>query len=284
MQLLQILLQQKGVHIVVRRIGCRQYFAGIVERLCQNYPSFLLPLHLQIQFITMQSAPVPIELEDTGQFFLKPTLANRYQVLGTLGQGGMTTVYKGLDTFTSKLCIIKVIHPGMGRSEELKDSWQRESALLARLKHPNLPAFLGFFELLDGRICLVTELIEGETLQEKLNRGEAPFSEEQVVLWAYQLCDALNTLHNRPAPIIHENVKPENIMVDKYGQIKLIDFGIARIFKPGKQVIQMPLIPLGTPGYCAPEQFGTGQTDARSDIYSLGVTLFHLTYRTRSLS
>jgi serine/threonine protein kinase len=117
------------------------------------------------------------------------------------------------------------------------------------------------------------EFINGRTLHEMLAESQRPFSESLVIQWAYQLCDVLGYLHNQNPKIIFRDLKPDNIMITVDNQVKLIDFGIVRFFTPGKK---KDTIALGTKGYAAPEQFGSGQTDERSDIYSLGATLFHL--------
>lgn len=199
-------------------------------------------------------------------------LADRYELLGTIGQGGMGHIYKGLDRRTNQLCVIKQIFLGANDIEDTRFMFERKAQLLLSLKHPYLVSCVDYVELPD-RLILVTEYIEGETLQEKLTRSRTPFAENQVVSWALQLCDVLDYLHNHTPPIIHRNINLENILIDRYGQIKLVGFGIARTFKPGKR---RDTGPMGTVGYAPPEQYGNAQTDARSDIYSLGVTLFTL--------
>ena len=154
--------------------------------------------------------------------------------------------------------------------------FRREAQLLRRLRHPNLPPVSDEFAIGD-RNYLVMEYVPGSTLQQMLDRGEGPFPESRVVAWANQLCDVLDYLHRQQPPIIFRDLKPANIMIDREGTVKLIDFGIARLFTPGKS---RDTTTLGTPGYAAPEQYGKGQTDARSDLYALGATLpFLLTAR-----
>jgi len=117
------------------------------------------------------------------------------------------------------------------------------------------------------------EYVDGNTLETLLTGQGHPFTEAKVRLWLDQLCSALTYLHSRHAPVIFRDLRPANIMLDRSGQIKLIDFGIARSFKPGKA---KDTAQLGTLGYAPPEQYGQGQTDARSDIYALGATLHRL--------
>ena len=153
-----------------------------------------------------------------------------------------------------------------------------EARILSRLNHPNLPAFTDFFT--EGpRHYLVMEYIDGSTLEELLDRNKGPFSEPRVLGWARQLCDVFEYLHNQQPPVIFRDMKPGNVMLTRSGRIKLIDFGIARLFRhSGSQDTQL----LGTPGFAPPEQYGSSQTDERSDMYSLAMTLFQLL--TRSIS
>src|SRR5258708_5990117 len=153
-----------------------------------------------------------------------------------------------------------------------------EARIISRLNHPNLPAFKDFFT--EGeRHFLVMEYIDGSTLEDLLERNNVPFSDPGVLGWARQLCDVLEYLHSQEPPVIFRDMKPGNIMLTRSGRIKLIDFGIARLFRhSGSQDTQL----LGTPGFAPPEQYGSAQTDERSDIYSLAMTLFQLL--TRSIS
>jgi hypothetical protein len=147
-----------------------------------------------------------------------------------------------------------------------------EARILSRLNHPNLPAFTDFFT--EGtRHFLVMEFVDGNTLEYLLEANHGPFTERRVLGWARQLCDVLEYLHSQQPPIIFRDLKPGNIMLTRGGRIKLIDFGIARLFRSsGAQDTQL----LGTPGFAPPEQYGSAQTDERSDIYSLAMTLFQL--------
>ena len=144
--------------------------------------------------------------------------------------------------------------------------------MLAQLAHPNIPKVTDYFTE-NNKHYIVMEFVPGETLEDHLVRQRAPCNEQEVRQWAGQLCDVLAYLHSQNPPIIFRDLKPGNIMLTPQGQIKLVDFGIARLFKPGKasdtQVV-------GTPGFASPEQYGRGQTDGRSDVYSLGVVLHHL--------
>jgi serine/threonine-protein kinase len=150
-------------------------------------------------------------------------------------------------------------------------AFEQEAILLAKLNHPNLPRVIDSFSE-EGRQYLVMEFVQGQTLEKLLDQRSDPFTEKEVLSWAIQLCDVLSYLHNQPQPIIFRDLKPSNIMIDQSGQIKLIDFGIVRFFKPGKAKDTMAI---GTQGYCAAEAI-SGQTDARSDLYSLCVVLHEM--------
>lgn len=179
------------------------------------------------------------------------------------------------------LCAIKEMSLSMVPPEEQARAIQNfkiEAKMLWGLSHPNLPAFTNFFTE-NQCYFLVMEYIDGNTLEDLLERQAAPFPERRVLRWAEQLCDVLEYLHSQNPPIIFRDMKPGNIMLTRQGHIKLIDFGIARFFRPAHGPDTQLL---GTPGYAPPEQYGTAQTDERSDIYSLGMTLFHLLTNTLS--
>jgi serine/threonine protein kinase/regulator of sirC expression with transglutaminase-like and TPR domain len=204
-------------------------------------------------------------------------LAGRYQLLSRIGQGGMGAVYKAADTrFNNRPVAIKEMSStGLSPAslQEAVTAFEREAHLLADLLHPNLPRIYEHFAEND-RSYLVMDFIEGQTLEEYLEQiGGGPLPVDQVIKWAEQLCDVLNYLHTHQPPIVFRDLKPANVMISESGHIFLIDFGIARIFKPGKQ---HDTVALGSPGYAAPEQYGKSQSTPRSDIYSLGALLHHL--------
>jgi serine/threonine protein kinase/regulator of sirC expression with transglutaminase-like and TPR domain len=213
----------------------------------------------------------------TGSLPDQTLLAGRYQLLSRIGQGGMGAVYKAADTrFNNRpLAIKEMSSTGLppARLLEAEAAFEREAHLLADLLHPNLPRIYEHFTEND-RSYLVMDFIEGQTVEEHLEQvGGGPLPIEQVIKWAEQLCDVLNYLHTHQPPIIFRDLKPANVMMSESGHIYLIDFGIARIFKPGKQ---HDTVALGSPGYAAPEQYGKAQSSPRSDIYSLGALLHHL--------
>lgn len=213
----------------------------------------------------------------TGHLLAQSLLDNRYIILQLVGQGGMGAVYQATDTrIQGRLCAIKEmsVHalPVSERTQAVQN-FEQEARLLANLRHACLPQVHDFFQDgRSGRYYLVMDFVEGETLEAILNR-QRTLPEDVVRAWGSQLCDVLQYLHQQTPPIIFRDLKPGNIMLDKNNQIKLIDFGIARFFKP-MQTKDTQVI--GTPGFAAPEQYGHGQTDTRSDIYGLGVTLLAL--------
>jgi tetratricopeptide (TPR) repeat protein len=213
----------------------------------------------------------------TGSLPEQTLLAGRYQLLSRIGQGGMGAVYKAADTrFNNRhLAIKEMSSTGLppARLQEAEAAFEHEAHLLADLLHPNLPRIYEHFTEND-RSYLVMDFIEGQTVEEHLEQiGGGPLQVDQVIKWAEQLCDVLNYLHTHQPPIIFRDLKPANVMISESGHIYLIDFGIARIFKPGKQ---HDTVALGSPGYAAPEQYGKAQSTPRSDIYSLGALLHHL--------
>lgn len=203
------------------------------------------------------------------------SLAERYRVERRLNQGGMGVVYLARDRrLGDRQVAVKEMDPrgaGIGGQELSRDAFRQEATLLARLHHPGLANVTDFFEH-GGLQYLVMEYVAGETLSDRLSRlGRV--DEVQTLKWARELSAVLAYLHRQQPPIVFRDLKPDNIMVQPDGTLKLIDFGIARFFKPGQR---SDTVALGTVGYAAPEQYGRGQTDPRADVYSLGVVLHHL--------
>jgi serine/threonine protein kinase len=201
-------------------------------------------------------------------------LVGRYRLMGIIGTGGFSAVYQAQDRRRhDALVAIKSInlhHLSPEQVIEATDTFNREVRLLTGLEHPNLPRIHDHFTDPE-HWYLVMDFIQGETLEQYLDRTKGkhlPVAE--VLAIGMQLCTVLEYLHTRQPPIIFRDVKPGNIMRTPRGRLYLIDFGIARHFRPGKARDTMPL---GSPGYAAPEQYGKAQTTAQSDIYSLGATL-----------
>lgn len=197
-------------------------------------------------------------------------LAQRYYVLHRIGAGGFATVYKGRDTRGRLVAIKQFSLAGLSPQEkiEVTDSFNREVALLSTLHHKHLPRVLDYFTD-EEHWYAVMEFIEGTPLDEVL-QASGPLPPELALKIALELCDVLGYLHRHYPPIIYRDVKPSNIMLTSQGHIFLIDFGIARRYRPGQA---RDTGQLGSPGYAAPEQYGRAQTTPRTDIYGLGATL-----------
>jgi serine/threonine protein kinase len=203
-------------------------------------------------------------------------LKERYRIIAHIGSGGHGEIYKALDTqFAERPVAIKALCQHMlspQEAAEVSEAFKREAFLLAKLVHPNLPAIYDYFTE-QHSWYLVMSFIEGESLEQYLERmgGSLPVDESLQI--GLHLCSVLEYLHNRQPPIIFRDLKPSNVMRTPEGQLYLIDFGIARIFKQGQS---RDTTALGSPGYAAPEQYGRAQSTPRNDIYSLGATLHHL--------
>lgn len=206
-------------------------------------------------------------------FEVGSVIGEKYRILSELGQGGMSTVYLVVNEKTNKLWAMKKVRKVDSQdSNLLKESLQTEINTLKKLKHPNLPSVVEVIEQQDEYL-VVMDYIEGISLENLLEEKDM-LDEEQVVRYAIQLCDVLSYLHTRKPAIIYRDMKPSNIVLKPDGTVVLIDFGTAREFK---EDAAMDTNNLGTRGYAAPEQFGKkGQTDARTDIYCLGMTLYQL--------
>jgi outer membrane protein assembly factor BamB/tRNA A-37 threonylcarbamoyl transferase component Bud32 len=205
-------------------------------------------------------------------------LQNRYEIIGVLGQGGMSTVYKARDqrfANVTRLCAVKeMVNPASDPQirEIAIQNFEREANILATTSQPAMPQIYDFFGE-GSRHYLVMELIDGWDLETHLAElaTDEIMDEAQVVDLALQLCDVLSYLHrHRPHPIIFRDLKPGNIMLDHQGRVRLIDFGIAKVFQTGQKGTM-----IGTEGYSPPEQY-RGSAEPRGDIYALGATLHHL--------
>ena len=196
---------------------------------------------------------------------------NRYRIVKLLGQGGFGAVYRAWDTNLNGPCAVK---ENFETSPAAQAQFAREASLLFNLRHPNLPRVFDQFSLPGQGQYLVMDFIEGEDLQRKLEQAGGPLAEAMLLGWVEQVCEALSYLHAQNPPVIHRDIKPRNIIITPQGQALLVDFGIAKVYDPrlktttGARAVSA--------GYSPHEQYGQGKTDARSDVYALGATLYAL--------
>ncbi len=187
--------------------------------------------------------------------------------------GGMASIYQAIDIMTDLKYIIKEAYsPDINEKEIMTMALLQERDTLARLSHPGIVKAIDLFQYL-GTYYLVLEYVQGKNLDVYAKKMGIFIDEKDVLSWSLQVCETLDYLHNLPEPLIYRDIKPENLIVDVFGRVKLIDFGIARSFKEHKSKDTMAI---GTPGFAAPEQYGKKQTDHRADIYSLGATMHYL--------
>lgn len=241
---------------------------------------------LQVSFASLpaQSIPMPVNAarlaanaavaaSTTAPSSTSSTLlAHGYQLISQIGQGGFGEVYKARDTRYNRFVAIKQISLQALSPKDIiqaTDSYNREVMLMKGLKHVNLPRMYDHFTDPE-HWYIVLEYIEGETLEEYLGHQKEGLPVKEVMNIGITLCSVLDYLHGQKTPIIFRDVKPANIMRASRGHLYLIDFGIARQYKPGQK---KDTGVLGSPGYAAPEQYGIAQTNEQSDIYSLGATL-----------
>lgn len=202
----------------------------------------------------------------------------KYKVLSKIGQGGMSIVYLALNERANKTWAIKEVRKdGVQDFTTVKQGLIAETNILKSLNHKYLPSIVDVIDDQDT-FLIVMDYIQGKSLntilRESMERDGYPISVEDTISWAKQLCDVLYYLHTRKRPIIYRDMKPANVMLKPDGEISLIDFGTARVFKTGNSE---DTTCLGTPGYAAPEQYGgNGQSRPQTDIYCLGATLHHL--------
>jgi ABC-type branched-subunit amino acid transport system substrate-binding protein/predicted Ser/Thr protein kinase len=201
-------------------------------------------------------------------------LQERYKVLRFIGRGGMGSVYECEDLRLpgKRWALKEMIVEEPAVAEQVRESFGREARFLASLRHPSMPMIVDVFSV-DSCQYLVMEFIEGLTLADKIEK-EGPPSSTVALSWALELAQVLDYLHRQERPVIFRDLKPENVMLSSDGHIKMIDYGLARHFVPGKRRDTQSS---GTVGYTPPEQWEDHeQSDPRSDIFSLGATLYFI--------
>lgn len=195
-------------------------------------------------------------------------LHKRYRIVEILGQGGMGSVYRAVD---ENLGVDVAVKENLFTTDEYARQFRLEAVILANLRHPNLPRVTDHFVIGDQGQYLVMDYIEGEDLRQRMERI-GNITEDEAVLIGAAICDALAYLHTRKPPILHRDLKPGNVKITPDGHIFLVDFGLAKVLH-GSQATTTGARAM-TPGYSPPEQYGTARTDSRTDIYSLGATLY----------
>jgi serine/threonine-protein kinase len=212
-------------------------------------------------------------------------LRQRYEIVALIGRGGMGAVYESRDRrLPGRRCAVKEIHLpadiGPSAAAQAREQFQREARTLARLDHPNLPKVSDYFSA-NERDYLVMDYVPGQDLhqivQETARQGRF-LDETQVADWARQICDALEYLHQQDPPVIHRDLKPANIKLTPDGRVKLVDFGLVKPVDPDDPRTLTSMRGLGSLPYLPLEQYADveGHTDARSDLYALGASLYHL--------
>ncbi len=202
-------------------------------------------------------------------------LRNRYRIIKVIGRGGMSTVYQAEDIQSGKLLAVKdVAHSGKTDGQIVEQSLVAEGRMLMKLSNSHLPRIYDVIEETHS-FMLVMDYIEGQSLDRVIAQS-GPQEMDKVLDWGMQICQVLDYLHNQTTPIIYRDMKPANVILKPDGQLMLIDFGTARTQKVGVEM-QADTVCIGTAGFAAPEQFGgIGQSDARTDIFCLGATLYNM--------
>lgn len=226
----------------------------------------LLPL---VQNKTKPQADV---VEQPADKYIGKTIDGKYEVLKLIGRGGFYTTYLVRNIHVNKVWAMKVCDKkNRHYSPVMRENILTEPYMMQKLDHPAIPKVIDIIEDEDS-IFIVRDYIEGETL-ETIARMYGAQPADKVIEWGKQMCSALGYLHSQNPPLIYRDMKPANVILKPDGTIRFIDFGIMRAYKPNQS---SDTCCLGTKGYAAPEQFGGSQTDARTDIFGLGMTMFRL--------
>ena len=228
-----------------------------------------------------KSITQPLDSESGGYLQLSSgaVLSDRYQIQDVIGIGGMGSVYRARDLHFPNVVKLVAVKEMINQSpdplvrETIVKNFEREANILVTLNHPAIPRIFDFFTH-DERSYLVLELVFGKDLEAILKSTLDPIREDQVILWAIEVCDVLEYLHtHKPEPIIFRDIKPQNLMINQQNHVVMVDFGIAKIFKTGQKGTM-----IGTEGYSPPEQY-RGDATFQTDIYALGATMHHLLTR-----
>jgi serine/threonine-protein kinase len=261
--------------------GSKVHAGDAVCRVCgarqDSTPLEAGPIILEARSGRSEDMPDPKKPKQAPTHQLEPgtLLLDRYLIVQRVGGGGMGSVYQAKDKrLADRLCAVKeMIELFADQNQRAKavEDFKREAEVLAQLDHPSIPTVFDYF-IEGGRYYLVMRWIGGGDLAEQMRVRGGIVDELTVTKWAIQICDVLHYIHSQKPPIIYRDLKPANLMLDdKSGRVMLVDFGIARIVRPTEKGVTA----IGTMGYAPPELFA-GKVEPRSDIYSLGATMFHM--------
>lgn len=197
-------------------------------------------------------------------------LNSRYRIVKQIQRGGFGAVYRAWDIVSRQPCAVK---ENLETNPKSQEQFLREATMMNHLYHLSLPRVTNHFVVPGQGQYLVMDFVEGQNLEQILKQQGRPFQENEITEWIDQVCDALHYLHTRQPAIIHRDVKPSNIIINSSGRAVLVDFGISKVYD--KRVTATGAVAV-TPGYSPPEQYSRGQTEARTDIYALGATVYAL--------
>ena len=200
-----------------------------------------------------------------------PRVLAKYELIEEVGKGGMSVVYRGLDTTLNREVAVKVLHEHLAGEEETRRRFQREAHAVAKLRHPNILEIFDYSGVEAPESYIVTEFIRGRTLKHFLLDHAIPVAEVAAMI-VTEICRAVSHAHTEG--VIHRDIKPDNIMIRSDGLLKLMDFGIAQIVDVTRLTVTGQL--LGSPAYMAPEQIDGRPQDVRTDVFSLGTLLYEL--------
>ena len=195
-----------------------------------------------------------------------------YKIESVLGEGGMGTVYLGVHTQLGRKVAVKMLHPNLSKNASLRERFKNEASALAHLHQPNIVTLFDYYESEEG-LFLVMEYVDGMELADHINNVSGPIDEKSAIHYFSQILEAFSYAHNKK--VVHRDIKPSNILITKENDIKIMDFGIAKIMDSQKSLTKTGT-QMGTVFYMSPEQVNGQKIDHRSDIYSLGVTLFQM--------
>jgi hypothetical protein len=199
------------------------------------------------------------------------TTIGKYKIIRLIGEGGMAAVYEAEHEMLGTKVAIKILNPILSANAQIKERFRNEAKLMASLNHQNITKVIDFDEQ-PQQLSIIIELLEGEDLNEKIKRN-GPLSEKEIVDVFTQTLSAFQYAHEKG--IVHRDIKPSNIFILPDGRVKILDFGIAKLFGQGNEMTQTGT-QMGTPIYMSPEQVKADKSiDYRSDIYSLGVTMYY---------